>query len=417
MNAAGPSFQYATHDDLITGNSPWGDGMPGPRRESLDESFHTDVAIIGGGITGALIAENLSGQGYSVAVLDRERVGLGSTRASTAMLQWEIDTPLIELAGLYGFEAAADIYRRSFAAVAGLRQLVTARRIRCALTPRDALYLAAEEMGEKELAEEFAMRRRAGLPGQLLNHDALKEQYGIDRAAAILSPGSAQADPLLLCWWLLTIAANRKARIIDADAIHFHDEGERVVVETTGPHVVEAKHVVLATGYAMPHFIMPRQHEIRSSFALATVPQAPERLWRDGALIWEAAEPYSYMRLTADNRIVIGGEDEDVSDPQERDAMLGEKTETLRQTLARLIPGADPTVSHAWCGAFGETSDGLPLIGRVPGARHVYAAYGYGGNGITFSYMASRMIAALMKGEEKAWFDNFALDRPDLPES
>jgi len=272
-------------------------------------------------------------------------------------------------------------------------------------------------MGEKELAEEFAMRRRAGLPGQLLNHDALKEQYGIDRAAAILSPGSAQADPLLLCWWLLTIAANRKARIIDADAIHFHDEGERVVVETTGPHVVEAKHVVLATGYAMPHFIMPRQHEIRSSFALATVPQAPERLWRDGALIWEAAEPYSYMRLTADNRIVIGGEDEDISDPQERDAMLGEKTQMLRQTLARLIPGADPTVSHAWCGAFGETSDGLPLIGRVPGARHVYAAYGYGGNGITFSYMASRMIAALMKGEEKAWFDNFALDRPDFSES
>lgn len=406
----------ATHDDLTTGHSPWGGGIAGPQRESLTESLRTEVAVIGGGITGALVAESLSGQGYSVAVLDREAVGRGSTQASTAMLQWEIDCPLTELTGLYGFEAAADIYRRSFAAVAGLRQLIMARRIHCSFSPREALYLAAAEAGEKALAEEFALRRRAGLPGTLLDRAALQAQYGMDRAAAILSPGSAQADPLLLCWWLLAIAANRRARIIDADAVHFHDEGDHVIVETAGPHVVEAKHVVLATGYAMPHFAMPRQHEIRSSFALATVPQAPDRLWRDQALIWETADPYCYMRVTDDNRIIIGGEDEKVADPQERDAMLAGKTERLRRKLEELVPQADRTVSHAWCGAFGETGDGLPLIGRVPGTRHVYAAYGYGGNGITFSYMASRMIAALMKGEEKAWFDNFALDRPERPQ-
>jgi glycine/D-amino acid oxidase-like deaminating enzyme len=41
----------------------------------------------------------------------------------------------------------------------------------------------------------------------------------------------------------------------------------------------------------------------------------------------------------------------------------------------------------------------------------VFAAYGYGGNGITFSYLASRMIGRLIEGQRLPWFDHFAIDR------
>jgi glycine/D-amino acid oxidase-like deaminating enzyme len=67
-----------------------------------------------------------------------------------------------------------------------------------------------------------------------------------------------------------------------------------------------------------------------------------------------------------------------------------------------------------WSGAFGTTEDGLPLIGRVPGHPGIYAAYGYGGNGITFSYLAAQVIGELIAGRGRAWFDDFAIDR-DLP--
>ena len=46
----------------------------------------------------------------------------------------------------------------------------------------------------------------------------------------------------------------------------------------------------------------------------------------------------------------------------------------------------------------------------------IYAAYGYGGNGITYSYLASRMIAASLAGDDKPWFDDFAIDR-DVPKA
>ncbi len=215
-----------------------------------------------------------------------------------------------------------------------------------------------------------------------------------------------------MAWGLLHWAAAHGARLVDATATAFHEEGGRVTIETDTPHVIEARHTVLATGYVMPGFIMPEIHKIASSWAVATVPQAPDALWPERALIWEASEPYLYLRTTADNRIVIGGEDEAIDDPALRDSKLPAKAEALREKLRRLWPAAEPALSHAWCGAFGETEDGLPLIGRVPGTQNLFAAYGYGGNGITFSYMAAQMAGAFARGDWRDWFDDFALDRP-----
>jgi 2-polyprenyl-6-methoxyphenol hydroxylase-like FAD-dependent oxidoreductase len=50
--------------------------------------------IVGGGITGSLVAERLTRQGLDVVIVDREMPGRGSTAASTAMLLWEIDRSL-----------------------------------------------------------------------------------------------------------------------------------------------------------------------------------------------------------------------------------------------------------------------------------------------------------------------------------
>ena len=59
---------------------------------------------------------------------------------------------------------------------------------------------------------------------------------------------------------------------------------------------IEADHVVLATGYVMPEFVPTGLHRLVSSWALATPCQAPDRLWRERALLWEAGDRYLYAR-------------------------------------------------------------------------------------------------------------------------
>jgi glycine/D-amino acid oxidase-like deaminating enzyme len=141
------------------------------------------------------------------------------------------------------------------------------------------------------------------------------------------------------------------------------------------------------------------------------VPQEPANFWRDRARIWEDSHPCLYMRTTPGNRIVAGGEDDDTTDAEVRDRKLPAKTMAIQEKMKRLWPKADTRVEHAWCGTFGETVDGLPLIGPVPKTPHVFAAYGYGGNGITFSYLAAQMIGAMLAGMHRDWFEDFALDR------
>ncbi|WP_040301724.1 NAD(P)/FAD-dependent oxidoreductase [Afipia clevelandensis] len=403
--------------DLRGGTPPWRQRSVQPARQAVDRDFRSDVLIVGAGVTGALTAEHLASQGLEVCVVDRQRPGLGSTAASTAMLMWELDRSLSDLTIMYGFERAANIYRRSFSAVSGLTELVNSRRLSCGLRHRRSLYLAAGKISARELKAEHDLRMRAGLPGDYLDHLTLLEEFGLYREASIHSIGSADADPLLLCQALLDAAAHHGAVIYDASAENYDSSGQAAVVELDNGHVIEAKHVVLATGYVMPDFVTSSLHRISSSFAIATPPQSQGDLWRDGALIWEASENYSYARTTPDNRIIMGGEDDDRAiEPEERDHAMPAKADALLHRLNGLWSHAEPVAEFVWSGTFGTTTDGLPLIGPVPGHPRIHAAYGYGGNGITYGYLASRIIGASIAGSRQPWFDDFAIDR-DAPKA
>ncbi|MCK0197972.1 FAD-binding oxidoreductase [Ancylobacter sp. 6x-1] len=398
--------------DLREGAPPWSAGAV-PALPALKDSLSCDVAVIGAGISGAFIAEHLASLGQRVVVVDRERPGFGSTVASTAMLLWEIDRRLVELADLYGFERAATLYRRSHAAVAGLAGLVRERGIACGLRARTSLYLAAQDIGAAQLRAEHAARQRAGLPGTYLDAATLFSTFGIAREGAILSGDSADADPLLLAHGLLAAAAAHGARIFAGEAVAYESHRSGARIGLVDGHEIEAKAVVLATGYVMPDIVRSDLQSTGASWALATPPQPPGGVWPGEPLVWEACETYLYARSTVGGRIVIGGEDEDGhADREQRLALAPDKVRALLDGLAGLRPEALARAELVWSGAFSRTSDGLPLIGEVPDNPHIYAAYGYGGNGITFSFLASRLLARMIAGEREAWYADVALDRP-----
>src|SRR6188474_1410815 len=82
----------------------------GDARASLRESLQCDVAVIGAGITGALVTDALIAPGRRIVVLDSRDVALGSTAATTALLQYEIDTHLTDLARLLDTQRARRAY-------------------------------------------------------------------------------------------------------------------------------------------------------------------------------------------------------------------------------------------------------------------------------------------------------------------
>ena len=138
-------------------------------------------------------------------------------------------------------------------------------------------------------------------------------------------------------------------------------------------------------------------HSIISTYALATKPQKAA-VWPGEAFIWEASDPYLYMRTTSDGRVICGGEDEAFENETKRDALLPEKISRISAKLKRLFPQLDTTADYGWTGCFGTTSTGLPYIGELPGHASVFAVQGYGGNGITFSQIASEIVSTTIAG-------------------
>jgi glycine/D-amino acid oxidase-like deaminating enzyme len=167
-----------------------------------------DVAIVGAGISGAFMAHELC-RDHSVAVLARRPPLRGSTLASTALLQWEIDLPLTALADRIGQAKARRAYLRSRSAIDDLKRIVADDRIRCGLKDKATLYLAGDEYGHRALAAEADARAAIGLDSAYIGFADLRERFGIDRTGAILSQGSASGDPARLAAGLLRRAADR----------------------------------------------------------------------------------------------------------------------------------------------------------------------------------------------------------------
>lgn len=385
--------------DLRTGRSLWADspGLGVPVR-LLRAAVAVDVAVVGAGISGAFMAHELS-RDHSVAVLDRRPPLMGSTVASTAMLQWEIDLPLTTLSDRIGPAKARRAWLRSRAAVDALKRIVAQEGIRCGLKDKATLYLAGDDHGRRALQAEAEARAALGLESDYLSAAALRDRFGIDRTGAILSQGSASGDPARLAAGLLRRAQANGARVYSpVEVTQAVSDPGGVTLLTEADHAVRARHVVFCCGYEFPKGVPTPGAKVISTWALASKPRTRCPAWLRDMLVWEASDPYLYFRLGGDGRLIVGGEDE--ADPLAHadKAKLKRKCETIAGKLRTLLPGVEFEVDYSWAGAFGESATGLPSIGPVPDMDHAFAVMGFGGNGITYSVIASQIVAAAIRG-------------------
>jgi len=304
----------------------------------------------------------------------------------------------VKLARMEGRERAERMWRRSRLAVDALRERSRALGIQADQVNRDSLYVSGNVLDRAALLREADARRRVGFNATFLEKREVEARFGIRGRSAILSYDNFAADPRRLAAGFLLAAMERGTRVYaPAEVTEVRATRRGVEAGTKGGPVVRCKALVYATGYEMPKAVRTRKHQIFSTWAIATRPQ-PRALWPTRCFIWEAADPYLYMRVSPDQRVICGGEDEEFSDEEARDALLDGKTATLERKLKAMFPRLDTRAAFAWCGSFGSSKTGMPTIGGIPGLPNCYVAMGYGGNGITFSMMAAQMLRGLITG-------------------
>jgi glycine/D-amino acid oxidase-like deaminating enzyme len=380
--------------DLTSAHPFWPlqDGLPAVY-PSLKQDLNCEVLVLGGGITGAFVAHQLVKEGLDVLLLDKREIGRGSTAGSTALLEYEIDIPLTELAKTIGQHEAEDAYRTCRDSIGKIEAIVRELNDSCGFRRKKSVYLASRKRDAKLLREECAARTNAGIAVEYLDESALSSMFSFQRPAALLSQDAAEVDPYRLTHQLLAQACERGLRVFERTEVVKHETSQAgTASETDRGFKVTARHVVFATGYESVEFLPRHIATLKSTFAFVSRPLPSFDGWWEECLIWETARPYLYLRTTPDGRALVGGEDIPFRNPAHRNRLIPKKTEKLAACFREMFPKIDLEVAYPWAGTFAETKDGLAYIGSLPDFPRYLFALGFGGNGITYAAIAAEII-------------------------
>lgn len=369
---------------------------------SLNEDIETDLLIIGAGITGSLMGYKCLEEKYNTVIIDSREVANGSTSASTSMLQYEIDVALHQLSEMIGKDAAEANYRACYNSIDELESIVKKIKSDCGFKKKDSLYFASKQKDVAFLKKELEAREQCGFDVHWLSPKEIDEKYQIKKSyGGILSTQGGSLDVFKFTHDLLAYNYKKGLKIFDKTeikSIKYKKEG--LEIESDSGYTIKAKKIIYCNGYESTEMIKEKFVKLLSTYAIIGEQNDDDQSHLNDTLFWNTDDPYIYMRTTDDNRVLIGGEDEDFVDSIKRDSLLDDKSKKLSKKLKTLLPNYNFKTDFVWAGTFGETKDGLPYIGTHSDFPNSYFVLGFGGNGITFSVIGMNVIQEMLKDKE-----------------
>lgn len=387
----------------------WSTGAALPAMPTLDRDLTVDVVVVGGGITGATAALLMKDAGLTVALVERDRCGLGDTGHTSAHLTAVTDKTFPELIESFGRPHAEAVWDGGFAALHEISQIVSQREIECAfrwipgyLTTRfedatDTDVATLTDVAAEASHSGFDAAMVDGVPGvglQAVRFDHQARIRPLEYLAGLLGaiPGDGSH-----------VFEHSPVTTIDDDPLVVHC-GERKIHTR---FVVIATHIPIAgkTNLLKATLLQTDLYPYSSYVVSAKVEKG---LWPD-ALIWDLSDPYYFVRLDE-------GDDHDVLIVGGCDHKTGQLEDTRRpfDALIALIAGwlPDAKITHKWSGQIVETRDGLPYIGETAPGQFVVT--GFGGNGITFGTLGAMMARDAALGTRNPWSGLFDVNRTHI---
>ncbi|MCX6549462.1 MAG: FAD-binding oxidoreductase [Acidobacteria bacterium] len=401
------------------GLSYWLDRYPTSRQPSYPRHRgHLDVqvAVLGGGLTGASIAYVFAAAGVRVAVLEADRIGQGGSGSCPGLLRLEPAVSFQQLQSKHGLRVARHLWltfrRSSLDLAATIRRL----RIRCELVSDAALRVGYDAVDEKILRREMQALRAANVEGTWLTPARLRQETGLTGVGAIRSAGDGYVDPYRVTLGLAAEAVKRRALVFERTTVTRVRAGRSGVELTTDSGTVRAGTIVVASNYPPAPFKPLRRHfKLLESYCVLTpaVPSFVRREFgRSRATVIDEDQPPHILRRTSDERVLFMGADSPPVPSRSRDKVLVQRKGQLMYELSKRYPaiaGIQP--DYGWSVPVSMAPDGYPCIGPHRNYPHHLFAFGSGHNGIGSAYLAARVLLRQYLGEPEKGDEIFGFPR------
>lgn len=364
----------------------------------------TTVAVVGGGLTGCLVAYSFAAAGVRVALLEAARLGMAGTAGSVGVLVPEPPVDFQAVREAYGLRAARGIWQASRRATLDLAATLRRLEIRCDLATPGGVRVATTAEAAARLRRESQARRAAGLEAPWLTPRVLRAEFRLDAGGGVRLPEAATVDPVRAARGMARAARRRGALVFERSPVRRVAAGRRAVEITTDGGTVRAERVVIATGAPGALYRpLARHFRTQDRFAVLTAP-LPAAVRRETAarpvVLQDTATPPHTLRWVREERLLFAGADRPAVPARQLPKVLVQRAGQLMYELSLLYPAISGLPAEfAWRVPVVVAKDGMPVIGpHRYYARHLFA-WGFGADGIGFAHLAARICVRAFFGE------------------
>lgn len=371
-----------------------------PQCKYLDKNIITQVAIIGGGVTGSLCGYYLTKSSIDTVILEKSRIAHGSTSITTSLLQYELDSNAEALTEYTTLENVEKSYKLGIMALKEIDDFIKKYGNNCEYSKRDTLLYTAKTNEIEELKREYEFRKQAGLDVKYIDKE--NNPFCFDVKSGVYSiDGGAELDPYQFTQSLLKVGKSNGLNVYEnTEVVSLSYDGDRVIIKTQYGYTVTAEKVIIATGYDTDTFTKETFGTKTVTYNIVTKPIENLDFYYNNALIRDNNDTYNYFRTTKDKRIIAGGQDLEFETNIGREKVAEEKYDILYDTLKRMFPAVKKTeIEYTYCGAFASTNDNLGFVGEDKDHKNKWYCLGYGANGILFAVLGGMMLTKLYNGE------------------
>lgn len=366
--------------------SIWSKTSSLPSREALHEKKETEVAIIGGGMTGILTAYLLKEAGISSVVLEANCIGSGQTQNTTAKITAQHGLIYDKLIKEYGIEKAKHYYYANQTAIDSFEHIIKKEQIACDFTRLPSyLYTMSEN---DSLKKEQEALQKMGVAANLQNTSELP--FPISQSLCFSN--QAQFHPLRFLYALasdLDIYEHTLVRSVEKNIVK------------TDHYEVKAKHILFACHYPFVNFpglYFTKMHQERSSaLALGGLPALSG--------MYRGVDEGNYSFRSFGQYLLIGGSKHRTGNSKNSQGYSG-----LQAFANRYYPNA--TQVARWSAQDCISHDGVPYIGTFSASTpNWYVATGYQKWGMSTSMVAATLLTDCIAKRESPYADVFSPKR------
>jgi glycine/D-amino acid oxidase-like deaminating enzyme/nitrite reductase/ring-hydroxylating ferredoxin subunit len=352
-----------------------------------------DVAIVGGGITGVTLAHQLQKSGKKCIVLEAKNLCFGTTSGTTAHINTLLDNPYNIIIKNFGKDGAKLVAEAANDAITLIENHVLQYKIDCGFQRTSAYLFAQSEKQTAELDDIHAGCQEAGVESKFSN--GIPVPFNFRKALEV--PAQGKFHPVTYVYALARAFEDLGGVIVEQCRVTNIEEAEIVSIETSLGNL-KAKTLVYAThippGINLLHLRCPAYRSYAMSVKLEDA-KYPE------GLTYDMYDPYHYYRtqiVDGETFLIVGGEDHKTGETINTNKAFLQ----LESHVRSHFPVVE--ISHRWSSQYYEPVDGLPYIGKLPGAReNILVATGYGGNGITYSHVAALELSSFILTNESKY--------------